>query len=114
MAMSERVYLSFDSKVHIAGGAKISVRAKATEAFTPLIAFIPKYLQDNFVIENLAINNISQFPMSAADLPGGIFGLDSTGLQFDSVAEGEVILWQVRNINAQAHRFRAAMLGRKL
>lgn len=96
----------------VAGGASATIAATPQTLFRPERLVVPASLAPSFVLTDLKVGNVSQFP-NAGELPLEIFaqtGVDCT-IELDTVNPALNLSVTVTNITGGALTFRAGFIG---
>lgn len=103
--------LGFES-LNVLAGATVRVQTQPQTLFKPMRLAVPTTIASFFVLEDVKVGNVSQFP-SANPIPCEVFvpGMFGGGLNLRTVNPALNLELQVRNIDGAAHDFRAAFFG---
>lgn len=96
----------------VAGGASATIAATPQTLFRPERLVVPASLAPSFVLTDLKVGNVSQFP-NAGELPLEIFaqtGVDCT-IELDTVNPALNLSVTVTNITGGSLTFRAGFIG---
>lgn len=103
--------LGFES-LNVGAGATVQVTTQPQTLFKPMRLCVPTTIAPDFVLEDVKVGNVSQFP-SANPIPCEAFvpGMFGGGLALRTVNPALNLQLTVRNIDTAAHDFRAAFFG---
>jgi hypothetical protein len=92
--------------------AKPEVTTQPQTLFKPMRFCVPTTIAPFFVLQDVKVGNVSQFPSSNA-IPCEVFvpGMFGGGLSLRTVNPAIFLQITVTNIDAAAHDFRAAFFG---
>lgn len=103
-----------DSVTNVAAGASASITINVTMAFRPTRLMVGPAVAPLFIVDNLRVGPDSLFLGATGSIPAEAFlpgAVNAPVLKRKTAQGGTPVICDVTNLDAVAHRFRAALFG---